>query len=100
MSTLNVRLPRELEEQLALEAERAHKPRSELARDAIRRYLTDLERQRFLEQLTRSAAAIAEEPALRQEAVAIAEEFRPLESDTDDDEAPGESGEQRAPWWR
>lgn len=100
MSTLNVRLPEELEQQLAREAERAHKPRSELARDAIRRYLTELERERFLEELTRSARVIANEAELRQEAVAIAEEFRPLESDPDNQENAGGSGEQKASWWR
>jgi len=100
MSTLNVRLPEELEQQLAREAERVHKPRSELARDAIRRYLTELERERFLEELTRAARGIAEDSQLRQEAVAIAEEFGPLEPNPDNEDNAGTSDEQKGPWWR
>ncbi len=93
MSTLNVRLPEDLEDQLAREAELAHKPRSELAREAIREYLEQVERNRFKRELSRAAHVIAQDPALRREAEAMAEEFLPLGKEPPEEE----EGE---PWWR
>ena len=82
MSLVSIRLPDEIEAKLASEAERAGRPRSEIAREAIVEYLDRLERSRFLGAIARAARAgdstealaIADE-ALRfdNEALAIAE---------------------------
>lgn len=40
---LTLRLPQELEERLAIAAQRTHRPKSRLAREALAEYLEDLE---------------------------------------------------------
>lgn len=101
MSSFNVRLPEDLEQRLSQEAQITHRSRSELARDAIREYLTRVERDRFLEQLNRAARVIGQDPALRHEAETMAEAFRPLEDEasdrTADDPADNKPGDA---WWR
>jgi predicted transcriptional regulator len=82
MSVISLRLPDDLEAKLAQEAERAHKPRSEIARVAIADYLARRERDRFLAEIARAARArgtvdpieIAEQALpLDNEALALAE---------------------------
>ena len=99
MSTLNVRLPEDLENLLAREAELAHKPRSELAREAIRTYLEQLERERYMGELERAARTIAEDRDLRQEAEATAEAFQPLEEEAAEADRPPEEDDAK-PWWK
>lgn len=96
MGTLNVRLTRDLEEWLAREAREADKPRSELARQAIREYLERMERERFMEDLGRAARTIATDPELRREATAMAEEFESSEGES----AGGPEQGTEEPWWR
>jgi len=55
MGTLNLRLDDELERQLAREAERDERTRSELAREAIEAFLSQRQRQRFLDEIARAA---------------------------------------------
>ena len=55
MSLVSIRLPDEIEVQLAREAARAQRPKSEIARDAIVDYLERAERERFLEDIARAA---------------------------------------------
>ena len=101
MSSFNVRLPEDLEQRLSLESQLTHRSRSELAREAIREYLTRMERDRFMERLSRSARVIGQDSALRQEAEAMAETFRPLEEEASDSTGDGSSdnaGEDA--WWR
>jgi len=101
MSSFNVRLPEDLEQRLSREAQLSHRSRSELAREAIRDYLTRLERDRFMERLNRAARAIGQDPALRHEAQGIAEAFSPLEeeiSDSTGNESKRNEGEDA--WWR
>src|SRR5690606_19848726 len=55
MSLVSIRLPDDVEARLADEAERAGRPKSEIARDAIIDYLERLERERFLADIARAA---------------------------------------------
>jgi predicted transcriptional regulator len=82
MSLVSIRLPDDLEARLAREAERAQRPKSEIARDAIVDYLQRTERERFLAEIARAArsrgdteaqAAAAEALPLDSEALSIAE---------------------------
>lgn len=97
MSTLNVRLPDDLEALLEREARRSHKPRSELAREAIRAHLAQLERARFMSEMGRAAHAIGADPALRRDAETIAGEFQALEDEAGEYVTDADAGEA---WWR
>jgi len=103
MSTLNVRLPTELDDALAREARLARKPRSELAREAIRAHLERLERERFLGELARAAHTIAEDPALRRDTERIGEEFATADAEIAAREQPREeaygANHNDQPWW-
>jgi predicted transcriptional regulator len=57
MSLVSIRLPDDVEARLAHEAERAQRPKSEIARDAIVDYLERVERERFLAEIARAARA-------------------------------------------
>ena len=97
MSTLNVRLPDDLDALLDREAQRSHKPRSELAREAIRAHLAQLEHARFMGEMGRAAHAIGVDSALRRDAETIAGEFQALEDETGEYTTDADSGEA---WWR
>ena len=64
MPLVSIRLPDDIEERLAREADRLELPKSELARDAIVDYLERLERERFLGDIARAARARGDEEAL------------------------------------
>ena len=77
-----MRLDEELERQLAREAEREERTRSELAREAIEAFLAQRQRQRFLDEIARAArergpsetvAAAKESLSADNEALALAE---------------------------
>lgn len=94
-SVLNIRLPEQLERQLAEEARRSDRSRSEVARDALAFYLRIHRRRRYIERLKRAAALLAEA-----EARALADEALPL----DDEalavaEAPATYGDNADKWW-
>jgi predicted transcriptional regulator len=55
MSLVSIRLPDDVEAQLASEATRTQRPKSEIARDAIIDYLARTERERFLAEIARAA---------------------------------------------
>lgn len=104
MDNLSLRLPEDLQERLAAEAKRAHKKRSELAREAIADYLHRQERDRFIAEFMAEARAFAKDPKARREAQELAEEG--LLSDNEaldiaEGRAPGEpwSKEQDERWW-
>ncbi len=63
--------------QLAREAERAGRPKSEVAREAIVDYLRRLERERFLAEIARAARDGGDA-----EALASAEEALPLDNES------------------
>lgn len=69
MATLNMRLDDELDRRLAREAELADRTRSEIARQAIVEFLSQRQRQRFLDEIARAARDRG-----AREAVAAAEE--------------------------
>jgi len=105
MSMLNIRLTDQIEQQLSEEARRENRTRSEIARDALTWYLTEIEKKRFMDQLLEEAREAYANEKIRQEAREIAEEFLPLESEVlniaEDlksgklqHEAPGEK------WWK
>lgn len=82
MATLNLRLDDELDRRLAREAELAEETRSEVARQAIVEFLSNRQRQRFLDEIARAArergageavAAAEEALATDNEALALAE---------------------------
>ena len=94
MTTLNIRLSDQIEQRLADEARRENKTRSEIARDALTWYLTEIEKKRFMDQLLEEARAAYANDQIRREAMEIAEAFLPFESEIPDNE---ESGEK---WWK
>ena len=81
MATLNIRLTDQIEQQLTEEAQRENKTRSEIARDALAWYLTEIEKKRFMDQLLEEAREAYANDSIRQEAKAIAEEFLPFENE-------------------
>jgi predicted DNA-binding protein len=76
MSLVSIRLPDDVEAQLAREAERAERTKSEIARDAIVDYLQRLERDRFLAEIARAARSRGDA-----EALASAEEALPVDNE-------------------
>ena len=76
MSLISLRLPDELDELLNREARASKRAKSEIARTAIADYLRRQERERFMADYVRSA--MRRDPA---EALAMAEEFLPLENE-------------------
>ncbi|MGD2114924.1 MAG: ribbon-helix-helix domain-containing protein [Acidobacteriota bacterium] len=77
MRTLSIRIPDELDELLERESKRVHRKRSELVREAVGRYLEDLERRRFMDRMVRAADALRGDP----EVGAVAEEFEVAEAE-------------------
>ncbi|MEQ1802910.1 MAG: ribbon-helix-helix protein, CopG family [Gammaproteobacteria bacterium] len=73
---MSLRLPEDLDARLGREAARAKKARSEIARTAIAEYLARQEREQFIADYVRSA--MGED---REEVLARAEEFLPLENE-------------------
>lgn len=76
MPLVSIRLPEDIEARLASEAERAGRPRSEIAREAIAEYLDRLERSRFLGAIARAARAVDSTEALE-----LAEEALPFDNE-------------------
>lgn len=76
MSTLSIRLPDDVAAQLTREAERAQRPKSDVARDAIIEYLRQAERERFLSEIARAARSGGEA-----EAIESAEEALPFDNE-------------------
>jgi len=75
MSKISIRLPEDLENKLGEEAQRAHKKRSELAREAIADYLQRVERERFLADMRRAAQAVYADPEAVEESRQIQANF-------------------------
>jgi predicted transcriptional regulator len=76
MSTISIRLPDDVAAQLTREAERARRPKSDVARDAIMEYLSRVERDRFLAEIARAARSRGEA-----EAMESAEEALPFDNE-------------------
>jgi predicted DNA-binding protein len=93
MGAISLRLPEDIEQQLAAEAKREGRPRSEIVREAIADYLTRRERERFMAEIIAAANAIGRDTVASAETreLANADDDLPPE-DTDHD------GFGR--WWR
>ena len=109
MPTLNLRLNEKIDQQLTQEAQRENRTRSEVARDALTWYLTELEKSRFMNQLVEEARAAYSIKEIRQEALKIAEEFLPAENQALDIAEGGQSikhktdktrGNLAEKWWK
>ncbi|MFB6261377.1 MAG: hypothetical protein ABEJ96_06185, partial [Thiohalorhabdaceae bacterium] len=74
--------------------------RSELAREAIRTYLEQLERERHLSQFLREAREVYSDGELRRDAQEVAADLGPFEAEPPTD--PEKSGDEDAngDWWR
>jgi len=81
MGAISLRLSHELETRLAREAAFLGKSRSELAREALTRYLAQRERERFMEQVVAEARAGYGNEAIRAEALAVSRDFRAAENE-------------------
>lgn len=81
MTVISLRLPDELEEKLAREAERANTARSEIARRAVADYLERLERERVMAAFVAEARAAYADPKVRREALAVADDFAVADSE-------------------
>jgi predicted transcriptional regulator len=77
MAGFSLRLPRELEDKLAEEAQREGIARSEVARIAIADFLARKERERYLAAFVAEAKAAYADPSIRREALNQAEEALP-----------------------
>ena len=100
MSTLNLRLTDNMDRQLSLEAQRENRTRSEVARDALAWYLTEMEKSRFMNQLVEEARAAYSNKDVRREALEISEEFLPAENEALDAAEGGKSGRRDEKWWK
>ena len=105
MTTLNIRLTEQIEQRLSEEAERENKTRSEIARDALNWYLTEIEKKRFMDQLLEEARTAYADNNIRQEALDIAEEFLSLDGEIPektDNSAPADppNPESSEKWWK
>src|SRR3989337_2191262 len=76
MTTLNLRLTDQIDQQLSQEAQRENRTRSEVAREALAWYLTEMKKSRFMNQLVEEARAAYSNKDIRREALEIAEEFQ------------------------
>lgn len=105
MSTLNLRLSEQIDRQLSLEAQRENRTRSEVARDALAWYLTEMERSRFMNQLVEEARAAYSNEDIRREALEISEEFLPAENEALGAVEGGKAGKSKSAsqsekWWK
>ena len=105
MSTLTLRLPDSMDQQLNELAARKHLNRSELARTALEQYLCEQERERLMAGMEAAFRVLATNPEARVESIAIAEEFLPLDNealDIAEGRKPGEPWPEELGeiWWK
>jgi len=100
MSAISLRLPDDFDTRLEEEARLQGKTRSEVARQAIAEFLERRERERFMAELVEEARRAYADPAIRKEALEIA-------NDTVDDGLDQVIADERAAgidpgekWWR
>ena len=79
MATLNMRLDDDLDARLSREAQLADQTRSELARQALAEFLSQRDRQRFLDDIARAARARGDREALTLAEEALATDNEALE---------------------
>ena len=81
MSTLNIRLTDQIDQQLSHEAQLENRTRSDVARDALAWYLAETEKRRFMNQLLDEARTSYSQAAIRDAALQMAEESLPLDNE-------------------
>jgi len=81
MGTISLRLSHELETRLAREAVLLGKSRSELAREALTRYLAQRERERYMQEMVAEARAGYADAAIRGEALTVSRDFLAAENE-------------------
>jgi metal-responsive CopG/Arc/MetJ family transcriptional regulator len=95
MKTISIRVPEETDRRLAEEARIEGKRRSDLARDALDRYLDESERKRFMAGMVAAAARLAGDP----EARAVEEDFAAADAEAlEIAEGPSAADDEGA-WW-
>ncbi len=105
MSTLTLRLPDNMDQQLNELAARKQLNRSEVARTALEQYLREQERERLMSEMVAAFRVLATNPEARAESIAIAEEFLPLDNealDIAEGRKPGEPWPEELGdiWWK
>ncbi len=104
MVALSLRLSEELERKLSQEASLSGQPRSQLIREALETLLAQRERQRAETALMAAARVLADDPAARQEALAVAADFLAADNEAlarvEAAEAHTAGEAQEAAWWR
>jgi predicted transcriptional regulator len=97
MKTLSIRVPDEIEERLDEEARLAGKRKSELARDALGRFLDERERERVMAEMRRALEFLSSDPDAVAEIREISEEFAVADAESlEIAEGPGVELEK---WW-
>ena len=81
MAGFSLRLPEDLESRLDEEARREGLARSQVARTAIAEFLERRERARYMAAFVAEARAAYATPAIRKEALALAEEALPFDNE-------------------
>lgn len=81
MSTLNIRLTDQLDQQLSHEAQLENRTRSDVARDALAWYLAEIEKKRFMNQLLDEARTSYSQAVIHDAAIQMAEESLPLDNE-------------------
>ncbi|NDG75806.1 MAG: ribbon-helix-helix protein, CopG family [Synechococcaceae bacterium WB8_1B_136] len=104
MAALSLRLSDELERKLSQEANLSGQPRSQLIREALETLLAQRERQRAEVALITAARVLADDPAARQEALAVSADFLAAENEAlarvEAAEVHTAGEAQEAAWWR
>jgi predicted transcriptional regulator len=99
MSSLSLRLPDDLDQKLAHEAAVTGLTRSEVIRQALAEHIRRQERARFITEYVREAACGYSDPALRQDAIDLAEEaVAPGNEALEQAEAPGLPNSMETSW--
>ena len=101
MGTLTLRLPEKLDARLSEFAKLEDTSRSELARTALEKFLSEMERKKFMDKMVEAARFLATNPEARAESFAIAEDFATADSealDIAEGRKPGDPEPEQ--WWK
>lgn len=101
MGTLTLRLPEKLDARLGELAKLEDTSRSELARTALEKFLSEMERERFMAEMVKAARFLATNPEARAKSLAIAEDFAVADSealDIAEGRKPGDPEPEQ--WWK
>jgi len=101
MGTLTLRLPEKLDARLSEFARLEETSRSELARTALEKFLSEMEREKLLAGIVDAARFLATNADTRAASMAIAEEFAVADSEALDISEGSKHGDHEPKrWWR